>query len=159
MSILFFFFFKQKTAYEITYGDWSSDVCSSDLGRWRRASSPGRAPPTTETPRGRSPRYLDGRGACPRRAAPGARPARAEGHSWNRAYLEGGAEHSRRDPLVNHLIQALALLPGGERGPAERAGGQLRERPDRAAVPRALARRQDEVLGALHPHELRGEVE
>ena len=25
-------FFKQKTAYEITYGDWSSDVCSSDLG-------------------------------------------------------------------------------------------------------------------------------
>src|ERR1051325_9934977 len=23
--------FKQKTAYEITYGDWSSDVCSSDL--------------------------------------------------------------------------------------------------------------------------------
>src|ERR1051325_4857826 len=26
-----FFFFKQKTAYEITYGDWSSDVCSSDL--------------------------------------------------------------------------------------------------------------------------------
>src|SRR5213595_2698641 len=26
-----FFFFKQKTAYEITEGDWSSDVCSSDL--------------------------------------------------------------------------------------------------------------------------------
>src|SRR5213595_2885040 len=25
------FFFKQKTAYEITEGDWSSDVCSSDL--------------------------------------------------------------------------------------------------------------------------------
>ena len=26
-----FFFFKQKTAYEIIAGDWSSDVCSSDL--------------------------------------------------------------------------------------------------------------------------------
>src|SRR5213075_3341693 len=25
------FFFKQKTAYEITRRDWSSDVCSSDL--------------------------------------------------------------------------------------------------------------------------------
>src|SRR5213075_899815 len=25
-------FFKQKTAYEITRRDWSSDVCSSDLG-------------------------------------------------------------------------------------------------------------------------------
>ena len=28
----FFFFFKQKTAYEIYQCDWSSDVCSSDLG-------------------------------------------------------------------------------------------------------------------------------
>ena len=27
----FFFFFKQKTAYEVGTGDWSSDVCSSDL--------------------------------------------------------------------------------------------------------------------------------
>src|SRR6184192_4724869 len=26
------FFFKQKTAYEMSIGDWSSDVCSSDLG-------------------------------------------------------------------------------------------------------------------------------
>jgi hypothetical protein len=25
------FFFKQKTAYEMLDGDWSSDVCSSDL--------------------------------------------------------------------------------------------------------------------------------
>src|ERR1051326_9380382 len=30
-SICFFFFFKQKTAYEIKECDWSSDVCSSDL--------------------------------------------------------------------------------------------------------------------------------
>ncbi len=29
--MLFFFFFKQKTAYEILASDWSSDVCSSDL--------------------------------------------------------------------------------------------------------------------------------
>src|SRR3546814_1638599 len=29
--ILLFFFFKQKTAYERRYSDWSSDVCSSDL--------------------------------------------------------------------------------------------------------------------------------
>ena len=28
---MFFFFFKQKTAYEIYQCDWSSDVCSSDL--------------------------------------------------------------------------------------------------------------------------------
>src|SRR3546814_7454870 len=29
--LLFFFFFKQKTAYELRISDWSSDVCSSDL--------------------------------------------------------------------------------------------------------------------------------
>src|SRR3546814_11173959 len=30
-SVLSFFFFKQKTAYEMRISDWSSDVCSSDL--------------------------------------------------------------------------------------------------------------------------------
>ena len=28
---MLFFFFKQKTAYEMESRDWSSDVCSSDL--------------------------------------------------------------------------------------------------------------------------------
>src|SRR3546814_7240931 len=38
---IFFFFFKQKTAYEMRISDWSSDVCSPDLlvnsrvARWR----------------------------------------------------------------------------------------------------------------------------
>src|SRR3546814_2770593 len=31
-----FFFFKQKTAYEMRISDWSSDVCSSDLQHGRR---------------------------------------------------------------------------------------------------------------------------
>src|SRR3546814_9566983 len=42
-SVSFVFFFKQKTAYEMRISDWSSDVCSSDLGgeftfldRWQR---------------------------------------------------------------------------------------------------------------------------
>src|SRR3546814_2377603 len=30
-SFFLFFFFKQKTAYEMRISDWSSDVCSSDL--------------------------------------------------------------------------------------------------------------------------------
>src|SRR3546814_5714793 len=29
---MMFFFFKQRTAYEMRISDWSSDVCSSDLG-------------------------------------------------------------------------------------------------------------------------------
>src|SRR3546814_2404165 len=43
MLLIIFFFFKQKTAYEMRISDWSSDVCSSDLvgsraGReWLRA--------------------------------------------------------------------------------------------------------------------------
>src|SRR3546814_6580156 len=48
-----FFFFKQKTAYEMRISDWSSDVCSSDLnfeileradnvgGTWRDNRYPG----------------------------------------------------------------------------------------------------------------------
>src|SRR3546814_5860169 len=31
VNFLVFFFFKQKTAYEMRISDWSSDVCSSDL--------------------------------------------------------------------------------------------------------------------------------
>src|SRR3546814_2606191 len=31
LRYVFFFFFKQKTAYEMRTSDWSSDVCSSDL--------------------------------------------------------------------------------------------------------------------------------
>src|SRR3546814_1379574 len=31
MLFVFFFFFKQKTAYEMRISDWSSDVCCSDL--------------------------------------------------------------------------------------------------------------------------------
>src|SRR3546814_17319611 len=38
-----FFFFKQKTAYEMRISDWSSDVCSSDLAG-RRRSKGGTAP-------------------------------------------------------------------------------------------------------------------
>src|SRR3546814_9630223 len=33
MNCRFFFFFKQKAAYEMRSSDWSSDVCSSDLAK------------------------------------------------------------------------------------------------------------------------------
>src|SRR3546814_6935672 len=35
MCVFCFFFFKQKTAYEMRISDWSSDVCSSDLAPLR----------------------------------------------------------------------------------------------------------------------------
>src|SRR5216110_385349 len=40
MVSFFFFFFKQKTAYEISSRDWSSDVCSSDLPAKRHRAVP-----------------------------------------------------------------------------------------------------------------------
>src|SRR3546814_5754686 len=43
MWCLCFFFFKQKTAYEMRISDWSSDVCSSDLGLFLVTSAVGRA--------------------------------------------------------------------------------------------------------------------
>src|SRR3546814_5707953 len=51
---LFFFFFKQKTAYEMRISDWSSDVCSSDLASERGACNS--APSTTGFAGGPPPR-------------------------------------------------------------------------------------------------------
>src|SRR3546814_8648454 len=48
--LVFFFFFKQKTAYEMRISDWSSDVCSSDLFAVRtepETSSSSPPPPRT----------------------------------------------------------------------------------------------------------------
>src|SRR3546814_13846267 len=40
LSSCMFFFFKQKTAYEMRISDWSSDVCSSDLACPSMAGAP-----------------------------------------------------------------------------------------------------------------------
>src|SRR3546814_5722769 len=61
-----FFFFKQKTAYEMRISDWSSDVCSSDLaarppageGRRRRTSDRRVAAPPSPFP-ARQPAFLN----------------------------------------------------------------------------------------------------
>src|SRR3546814_6196026 len=68
--IFVFFFFKQKTAYEMRISDWSSDVCSSDLPARRkhrrgpvrqlrraigRAEAESRRPQLIHSPRKRTP--------------------------------------------------------------------------------------------------------
>src|SRR3546814_2231751 len=62
----FFFFFKQRTAYEMRISDWSSDVCSSDLppdddARLRRAED--QAMPWKQGPSGEARRLVDGAAA------------------------------------------------------------------------------------------------
>src|SRR3546814_16847467 len=47
------FFFKQKTAYEMRISDWSSDVCSSDLGEQQRGQDQTRS--THDKPPARLP--------------------------------------------------------------------------------------------------------
>src|SRR3546814_9794134 len=73
---VFFFFFKQKTAYEMRISDWSSDVCSSDLSRTEEA---GRYR-TGAKSRYPSSHRTDRRGA--RAARPRRWPATAHGFCW-----------------------------------------------------------------------------
>src|SRR3546814_1541517 len=67
-----FFFFKQKTAYEVRISDWSSDVCSSDLPH-------DRLPPPSRCDRrnGLSPSPQDGNSPSPRPTLPCGSMARA----------------------------------------------------------------------------------
>src|SRR3546814_18271731 len=60
MCLCYFFFFKQKTAYEMRISDWSSDVCSSDL----RKGEP--VPSELGFERVEHNTRLDGRGAIDR---------------------------------------------------------------------------------------------
>src|SRR3546814_3226579 len=80
--ILMFFFFKQKTAYELRISDWSSDVCSSDLGRGAGCHSNARAHPARTAP---PARRENGRSASPgwrasRRRSPPAASAGSGSH-------------------------------------------------------------------------------
>src|SRR3546814_20008298 len=54
MFLFLFFFFKQKTAYEMRISDWSSDVCSSDL-IWQHSSRNARREASRTTGCGRAP--------------------------------------------------------------------------------------------------------
>src|SRR3546814_7035329 len=82
MNLVFVFFFKQKTAYEMRISDWSSDVCSSDLcGRYRGRRRAGRRD-------GNPPRSADDRAAA--RWHPGRSRRRTECRKINPSQRVGG---------------------------------------------------------------------
>src|SRR5216110_3789424 len=122
MSCSIFFFFKQKTAYEISSRDWSSDVCSSDLPGRRLRPRP-RAGRTT--PRG-PPGGCSGCGTSSNRL--GLHPARRAFSSWRRTavssrVLEGGHagerfpfEELERGPASGGDVGELVFEPGHGRG-------------------------------------------
>src|SRR3546814_15148863 len=92
-----FFFFKQKTAYEMRISDWSSDVCSSDLAHRAGAQEPQCRP-----------RYIEGkpvpadRSGKPLRAQPQRprRDAHAKGHGTAPAAdrMVAASDHRPRPP-------------------------------------------------------------
>src|SRR3546814_2737665 len=77
--LCFFFFFKQKTAYEMRISDWSSDVCSSDLGVDARLSL-GSGPPHPRL-RTRSGKAAFQRSAAPARSPHAVQRRRSEEHT------------------------------------------------------------------------------
>src|SRR3546814_15189039 len=79
-----FFFFKQKTAYEMRISDWSSDVCSSDLCQRSCQSAREAAPSKPHSTI--LPRTLPSDRSCPPHFPP-MRNAR-----------EGRPAHSRQSP-------------------------------------------------------------
>src|SRR3546814_8515589 len=88
-----FFFFKQKTAYEMRISDWSSDVCSSDL-----LVSP------------QSNEARTGHGPAPRPPAFGTkrRPPRAHSRDRDRARSRH-AVYRRYDPRADPPLPQAAL--------------------------------------------------
>src|SRR3546814_8520430 len=109
MVISYFFFFKQKTAYEMRISDWSSDVCSSDLlgnrhhgdparqGLWLHRLRDRRQPRKSEGlqgPRRRSCDQLQGRGfrLCGKRKNQRQRGRRYSRHGGRRRSEEHTSE-------------------------------------------------------------------
>src|SRR3546814_10749390 len=80
---MFFFFFKQKTAYEMRISDWSSDVCSSDLIEELR-------------------KRVDTPCPCSHRRRNGGRPMSGK-HSNNRAVLRSEAAYWYNERLAGDM--------------------------------------------------------
>src|SRR3546814_19735198 len=107
MLVYSFFFFKQKTAYEMRISDWSSDVCSSDLYRPRIGALQVLHFGQHET---------QGFGMAPNGAAPVRRMMRL-----------GGIRNDQRGPLQNlpDIIQPPRPQVGVARRPFTRNHGVL----------------------------------
>src|SRR3546814_18826810 len=108
---LWFFFFKQKTAYEMRISDWSSYVCASDLARIK---GDGRRD------RGARPQYFgDGHARRKRRAARNRRGDRGHFAAQRQNSDQGHLEHRTpgRIPVQNaHLSRDARPAAVAHRG-------------------------------------------
>src|SRR3546814_16515096 len=95
--MLFFFFFKQKTAYEMRISDWSSDVCSSDLALDRRARKLDRRDAR------RARRSFQGARRYGRRSDSNRRARHQMGRQIGRGRGRRMARDSRKNPRRRHI--------------------------------------------------------
>src|SRR3546814_14490871 len=113
--MVLFFFFKQKTAYEMRISDWSSDVCSSDLAR------NGKDRHETMTLLKKSRKMADfseggrPRGGRRRRGQPGDQPGLEREGDRPETQLPGGqrqiGEGQRRIQRLHRCGEGTMLLP------------------------------------------------
>src|SRR5213075_856447 len=110
-----FFFFKQKTAYEITRRDWSSDVCSSDLRGGRMARD------VTE----QLTKYLTDAHSIEEQALQQLRraPDLAGEPKIAEAFREHLAETEEHERLVRGLLESRGASPNVVKDAVMRAGG------------------------------------
>src|SRR3546814_9066170 len=125
--MLRFFFFKQKTAYEMRISDWSSDVCSSDLGAapflhpsGRPAGSGGASPGAYRGAAGGAARGDRERGARPqscgaRLSEPPLRPSIRAGarHKCRRRrrHTLAARRDARLTAFIAHTRNQIRFLP------------------------------------------------
>src|SRR3546814_14430016 len=119
--VFYFFFFKQKTAYEMRISDWSSDVCSSDLPHLQFLRL---AVLLVEDGEGCDPlghrRDLPGRGAR-RIGRPGCWSRRWTWSRWGRGFRRGGTPSQKPNPSWRRQTAASPHCVAGSPGSADGA--------------------------------------
>src|SRR3546814_17791649 len=107
--VIFFFFFKQKTAYEMRISDWSSDVCSSDLsmrrgGRSRRPICPAARGSCSRTPTGSRSRSILPDATGDRQSPARDRKSVVEGKSVSVRVDLGGRRIIKKKKLLSYKV-------------------------------------------------------
>src|SRR3546814_6802862 len=137
---MLFFFFKQKTAYEMRISDWSSDVCSSDL------STPMRPRCTCRSARPRTPSRSESWRPSAATSTPGA-PSRSPPITISAGHALRLNVSIRLESHHDRSLEGLCPATGaGERHQDQRRHGRLR--PADPSAPR-LAGRSEEHTSEL----------
>src|SRR3546814_8135761 len=104
---MLFFFFKQKTAYEMRISDWSSDVCSSDLPANRCSSG---SPAVDDRTRVEAQLRCQGRLSARLCASPGRGPALDRRPAGPRRCSARGYPRPARPRSEEHTSELQSLM-------------------------------------------------